>query len=226
MFTPRSRQTAARAIASATLERLEDRRLLATSVTLTDGDLIVAGTSRDDEVEFFLNHDGTKVKVDLNGERFSFDVADVDRIVCTVKGGDDSVEMSDKNGVLDLALKARGGAGNDTLVGGELADKLFGELGDDLLQGRGGIDRLLGEAGNDLLDGGLDADILLGGLGDDAEFDVQDLLEDLDEWDDDDGVIEIELDDVDAFLEDFFDDGDDDDDDFFDKVKDWFDDLF
>lgn len=226
MFTNSRREVVGNAVAPV-MERMEERRLLSASVTLVDGDLIVAGTSRADEVEFFLNHDGTKVKVDLNGERFSFDVADVDRLVCTLKGGDDTVGMSDKNGVLDLMLKARGGIGNDTLIGGALADKLIGEYGDDLLQGYGGVDLLIGEEGRDLLDGGLDVDVIIGGLGDDAEFDVNDVLDDLDEWDDDDGVIEIELDEVDGFLDNLFNDDDDDDDDgIMDKVKDFFDDLF
>lgn len=218
------------AVAPVAIEQLEARALLSASVTLTDGDLVVAGTSSADEVEFFLNHDGTQVKVDLNGERYSFDRDEVDRLIATVKGGADLVEISDRNGTLDLVLKARGGDGDDTLMGGELADKLIGEYGDDLIQGYGGIDRLLGQEGQDLLDGGVDVDIIMGGLGDDAEFDVDDALADLDSFDDNDGVIEVELDgdELDDFLDSFFSDVDEDEEeeDFFDEVEDFFSDLF
>ncbi|NKF23344.1 calcium-binding protein [Solimonas marina] len=76
-----------------------------------------------------------------------------------------------------------GGAGNDTLEGGDEADYLFGDAGDDFLYaGKGndyleggagtdslsggeGIDTLLGMSGSDTLDGGAGADILDGGLG-------------------------------------------------------------
>ena len=51
------------AVAPVAIEQLEARALLSASVTLTDGDLVVAGTSSADEVEFFLNHAGTQVKV-------------------------------------------------------------------------------------------------------------------------------------------------------------------
>src|SRR5688572_19247326 len=190
------------AVAPVAIEQLETRALLSASVTLVDGDLIVAGTSSDDQVEFFLNHDGTQVKVDLNGERYSFDRDEVDRLIATVKGGADVVEISDRNGTLDIVLKAVGGDGDDTLIGGDLADKLIGEYGDDFIQGYGGIDRILGEEGQDLLDGGVDVDIILGGLGDDAEFDVNDALDDLDDLDDNDGYIEVRVEEVDEVLAD------------------------
>lgn len=51
-----------------------------------------------------------------------------------------------------------GGAGNDTFLGGSANDSLFGEAG---------ADSLLGEAGADYLDGGTDADYLDGGAGSD-----------------------------------------------------------
>ncbi len=51
-----------------------------------------------------------------------------------------------------------GGAGNDTFLGGSANDSLFGEAG---------ADSLLGEAGADYLDGGTDEDYLDGGAGSD-----------------------------------------------------------
>ncbi len=43
-----------------------------------------------------------------------------------------------------------GGAGNDTLVGGNGADQLYGMGGNDVLDGRAGADRLVGGIGNDV----------------------------------------------------------------------------
>ncbi|WP_133304747.1 M10 family metallopeptidase [Mesorhizobium sp. DCY119] len=53
---------------------------------------------------------------------------------------------------------ARGGSGNDTLIGNGVANYLRGEAGND---------RLVGGAGNDTLDGGSGDDVLEGGVGDD-----------------------------------------------------------
>jgi PKD repeat protein len=64
-----------------------------------------------------------------------------------------------------------GGEGDDTLVGGFLADRLEGGNGRDLLLGGTQLtadgDTLLGGAGDDLLIGGTGADVLDGGVGDD-----------------------------------------------------------
>ena len=63
-----------------------------------------------------------------------------------------------------------GGAGNDTLIGGEsilLGDHLYGGEGDDTLDGKGGNDYLEGGTGKDTQDGGEGNDQLYGGAGDD-----------------------------------------------------------
>ena len=60
-----------------------------------------------------------------------------------------------------------GGAGNDILIGNELANTLIGNGGNDILLGLGGNDRLYGGVGRDILIGGLGADFLDGGAGDD-----------------------------------------------------------
>ncbi|KAB2945323.1 MAG: hypothetical protein F9K19_26370, partial [Rhizobiaceae bacterium] len=53
------------------------------------------------------------------------------------------------------------GAGNDTVVGDDLANRLFGQ---------GGTDTILGRNGNDILDGGDGTDHLYGGLGADQHI--------------------------------------------------------
>ena len=86
-------------------------------------------------------------------------------------------------------INARGGHGDDTVLGCELndvldggpvlgilemqgstdngEDRLFGLGGDDILTGGGRNDHLDGGVGDDLLDGGVDHDFLYGGAGDD-----------------------------------------------------------
>jgi Ca2+-binding RTX toxin-like protein len=76
--------------------------------------------------------------------------------------GDDSINGGAYGG---YQLSMYGQLGNDTLVGGELADELSGGVGDDQLFGRKGNDRMDGGEGIDLLSGGLGNDSLTGGDG-------------------------------------------------------------
>lgn len=55
-------------------------------------------------------------------------------------------------------VTADGGAGNDSLMGGGAADKLYGGPGNDTLIGRGGNDGLFGGVGTNVLSGGAGAD--------------------------------------------------------------------
>ncbi|WP_324827111.1 M10 family metallopeptidase C-terminal domain-containing protein [Qipengyuania zhejiangensis] len=63
---------------------------------------------------------------------------------------------------------ARGGSGNDTIIGNDLANDLNGLDGNDRLEGGGGDDRLVGSNGDDTLFGGGGQDTLLGGSGADT----------------------------------------------------------
>jgi|GEM_PF-514143 ELWxxDGT repeat protein len=86
------------------------------------------------------------------------------KVYFTGNGGNDS--FSDWTGTLQV--QASGGAGNDTLYGGEFDDQLAGDSGDDKLYGRGGNDTIFGGTGNDYIEGGDGQDTLLCGLGDDT----------------------------------------------------------
>jgi Ca2+-binding RTX toxin-like protein len=57
---------------------------------------------------------------------------------------------------------------SDTLIGGELNDRMSGYAGNDSLNGRGGNDVLSGMTGNDRLNGGSGNDIMSGGPGNDT----------------------------------------------------------
>lgn len=61
-----------------------------------------------------------------------------------------------------------GGAGDDVIIGNDLANVISGGSGNDTLSGGGGDDVLNGDAGNDLLDGGAGNDYVSGGAGDDV----------------------------------------------------------
>ncbi|MDF1721672.1 MAG: hypothetical protein P1U65_13430 [Minwuia sp.] len=86
----------------------------------------------------------------------------------------DTIQLAD--GVDGQA--AVGGAGNDTLTGGDLADdallgqlgndQAFGGSGDDFVDGGGGDDTLSGGDGVDELEGGAGNDLITGGAGDDS----------------------------------------------------------
>jgi serralysin len=59
------------------------------------------------------------------------------------------------------------GAGNDTLIGNDIANEITGNAGNDYIRGNGGNDTLIGGLGTDFLDGGDGNDTLLGGAGND-----------------------------------------------------------
>jgi len=60
---------------------------------------------------------------------------------------------------------ARGGSGDDVLVGNAAPNRMTGGDGNDTIDGRGSADRLFGGAGDDVLVGGRGADELNGGPG-------------------------------------------------------------
>ncbi|HEY5282262.1 MAG TPA: calcium-binding protein, partial [Polyangia bacterium] len=72
------------------------------------------------------------------------------------------------NDVIDASLATAvphilyGMSGNDTLIGSDLADKLYGGWGDDVLKGGAGLDLLVGGDGNDTLQGGAGNDTIKG----------------------------------------------------------------
>lgn len=88
------------------------------------------------------------------------------------------------SGINDLLLALNGKSyvmqglwGDDVVIGGDKADKLYGDYidsrsdmegGNDILIGGGGNDELYGAAGDDYLDGGTGADKMVGGKGDDT----------------------------------------------------------
>lgn len=73
-----------------------------------------------------------------------------------------------QNNTASLIENAKGGTGNDKIVGNVVANLLEGGDGADTLDGRGGNDTLVGGSGDDWLLGSLGFDTLLGGEGNDV----------------------------------------------------------
>jgi len=63
---------------------------------------------------------------------------------------------------------ARGGAGDDSINGNDVANSLYGAGGNDTMKGAGGVDMLSGDSGDDTLNGGTGRDTLYGGSGNDT----------------------------------------------------------
>ncbi len=145
------------------IESLEDRRLLAADVSLSDeGVLIVDGTNEPDTVE--VSSIGDRIVVKTNGaDSRTFAASRVEAILFSGRDGDDTfVNRTDVKSI------AYGNEGNDRLVGGSAKDKLFGGPGNDTLAGRRGEDELHGDYGDDHLIGGEGDDDLRGWYGDDT----------------------------------------------------------
>ena len=106
---------------------------------------------------------GSFFDVELNGRHKIMSKAELEATTFDLRGGDDTL-IVDPNVVANIT--ARGGSGDDTMIGGAGNDRLDGGSGDDRIFGGAGNDRLTGGSGDDYLNGGAGKDILSGGSGD------------------------------------------------------------
>jgi Ca2+-binding RTX toxin-like protein len=122
---------------------------------LHSGELRVEGTRADDRIALRLRAgDPSRLQVDLddNGSaEYEFARADVLRISVDARRGDDRVRIDDANGTFTDAIPTTidGGAGDDTLAGGQGAERFLGGSGDDSVDGGRGNDLGLMGAGDD-----------------------------------------------------------------------------
>ncbi len=163
------------------LESLEDRRLMAVDISLTDGLLHIEGDGADDIVKIshvapvqqayrgFLpvprlnmpminvwhgHREGGQTVFDGSSSFLSFFVNGISF------NGNNGNDLFDNQTMIQS--EAHGGFGFDVLKGGSNHDKLFGEGDQDYLYGNAGNDYLVGGGGFDRISGGEGNDTLRG----------------------------------------------------------------
>jgi Ca2+-binding RTX toxin-like protein len=105
-------------------EPLEKRQMM--SATLKNGVLTVEGTEMPDVIA--VSQDAKYVRVNENGKVTPFAVGSVKSVVINARGGNDQL-LGRTN--LTKPMTLRGGAGDDTLVGGARGDVFEGGTGQD-----------------------------------------------------------------------------------------------
>ena len=125
-------------------------------------DLVVGGTSGNDDIRFVSVGSGGNIKVVFNSVSLGV-FHPTGRIVAYGQDGDDTIVVG---GGISRSAWLFGGAGNDRLKGGAGNDVLVGGEGNDVLMGGDGRNLLIGGTGMDHLVGGEGDDILVAGFTD------------------------------------------------------------
>jgi Ca2+-binding RTX toxin-like protein len=128
-------------------ESLEMRLLMAVSVSLDKGLLLVNGSSGPDQITVELAEGVLSVKINKLG--FTAPMEDVNKITIKADTGNDRVVFGEG---IAIGAQVYGGPGNDYLSGGTTSNKLCGEEGNDTLAGGVGKDQLVGGGGIDTAD--------------------------------------------------------------------------
>jgi Ca2+-binding RTX toxin-like protein len=119
---------------------------------------------------FTATANGDRVRFErANPAPFSIDIGTTERVVVNMNGGDDSFSATGNLAAL-TAFTVDGGAGNDTILGGNGADLLLGGDGNDFIDGQQGADTALLGAGDDVFqwDPGDGSDVVEGQDGTDT----------------------------------------------------------
>lgn len=140
----------------------------------SDGNLIVVGTTGDDDIQITPVGNTGSVRVSVyNGNLGTFPIAAGDRIIVAALAGNDNIQVA--GGVRAPAVlyggpgddRIKGGGGPTIEVGCEGNDTLIGGHANDLLIAGDGADRLIGGAGSDILVAG---NIVDASLNEDTKF--------------------------------------------------------
>ncbi len=142
-------------------ENLEEKKLLAADISLSaEGELQILGSDQNDSV--IVQQSSDAIQISINGERVSFDNADVSSLY--FEGGEGNDTFVNRTSLDSLAY---GNRGQDRLVGGPGVDEFHGGPDDDRLYGSGGNDSLHGDYGDDRIYGGEGDDSIYGWYGND-----------------------------------------------------------
>jgi len=135
--------------------------------------LLIEGSSEADNIRFGASG------INLNGDEDADVTVDADSFIVHAERGDDIVSalggLGTGTAFTSAGLTIIGGAGADTLTGGDfapvaptVADTIAGGTGDDAIDGAAGSDSLTGGRASDTVSGGSGNDALIdGGAGDD-----------------------------------------------------------
>jgi hypothetical protein len=141
----------------------------ASTASVSNGTLVITGTSHADTIQIGLGADTTTLVVDLGAGTTptAFSRTTFNAVSVTLGSGDDTFSVSAAHGDVTEPLTIDGGNGNDAITGGAGNDSILGGNGDDSLFGGAGNDVIIGADGVDTVDGqrGTDTEIL--GRGDD-----------------------------------------------------------
>jgi hypothetical protein len=145
------------------------------SASVANGTVTIDGTNRSDRLALRLQAgDAGTLQVDFGDDgsaEHSFDRETFDRIEVSLGAGDDEFRVDQVNGAFaDEATTVDGGAGDDTLDGGDAVELFIGGSGDDVVDGNRGNDTALLGAGRDSFrwDPGDGSDIVEGESGHDT----------------------------------------------------------
>ena len=153
------------------------QRLYGANMTTRTGDTTYGFNSNADRESFHIDNAGEKVVFavwDAGGkDTFDFSGYSEDQWIRLGDGQFSDVGGLTKNVAIAQGADiedAKGGSGNDHVIGNGVANHLYGNRGDDYLNGGSNSDILEGGDGNDTLIGGSGSDVMLGGLGDDEYY--------------------------------------------------------
>jgi Ca2+-binding RTX toxin-like protein len=142
------------------------------SAKVTNGTLQITGSNASDTL--VLTTSPTQIVGDVGGDGttdFSFDLSSFNALNVSAGGGDDTVRFVSGGGTLSGdTVTIDGGAGDDTLQGGDANETINGGAGNDTIDGNRGADTELGGTGNDIFiwDPGDGSDVLEGQAGKDV----------------------------------------------------------
>ncbi|QDV34855.1 DUF4394 domain-containing protein [Tautonia plasticadhaerens] len=146
-----------------TVDRLEERTLLAVTSSFAAGVLTIASDAAD---AITVGLSGGNVLVNgADPDSGALAATDVISIDVTGGPGGNAIDLGavSATGFENLAeVSVDGLAGDDTIIGSALADALLGGAGDDMIFGLGGADTIQGGTGDDTLVGGQGGDQIFG----------------------------------------------------------------
>jgi len=120
-----------------------------------DGDTRLGGGGGWDVLDYSTDAGGAGVVVNLQENTATDGWGDEDTIVAdsfsAVRGKEANDSLTGYTGRVNTIL---GGGGDDTIIGGAMADILFGDDGDDVIDGSDGADYIFGGLGDDTINGG------------------------------------------------------------------------